>query len=143
MVLSFLSTLPGDIFLLQECALPFQQSYKQWQDMWPHGPSIWSGSNLNKSDGVAILIKKPQILVKGSTVIRDGRNLLALLSFLGKDFKVVNIYGHSEKNDKYDLFKDMQSHLLGNLPLILAGDFNCVLKKEDRKRAGEEFKTDT
>jgi len=46
------------------------------------------------------------------------------------------------KNDRYDLFKDMQSHLLGNLPLILAGDFNCVLKKEYRKRAGEEFKTD-
>lgn len=142
MVLSFLSTLPVDMFLLQECALPFQQSYKQWEDIWPHGPSFWSGSNLNKSDGVALLIKNPQILVKGSTVIRDGRILLALLSFLGKDFKVVNIYGHSEKNDRYDLFKDMQPHLLGRIPIILAGDFNCIVSKNDRVGGGEVSKLD-
>ncbi len=43
--------------------------------------SIWSGSNFNKNDGVAILINNLNILVKGSTVVRDGRALLANLTF--------------------------------------------------------------
>ncbi len=141
-ILSFLSTFPSDIFLLQECSLPFLTNYKKCEDKWPHGPSIWSGSNTNKADGVAILIKNPQILVKGSTVVRDGRAVLLNLSFLGRGFNVLNIYGYPEKNDRYDLFKDMQFHLLGKMPLIFAGDFNCILQRKDRKGAAEDFKED-
>ncbi|KAG1925665.1 zinc finger CCHC domain-containing protein [Pimephales promelas] len=59
--------------LEQECALPFLKNYKKWEDKWLQGmaASIWSGSNQNKADGVAILIKNTQILVKGSTILRD------------------------------------------------------------------------
>lgn len=70
-ILSFLSNFKSDVFLLQECALPFLNHYRAWEDKWPH-KSIWSGSNLNKNDGVAILIKNPSILVKASTVVTDG-----------------------------------------------------------------------
>ncbi|XP_036823989.1 uncharacterized protein LOC110518727 [Oncorhynchus mykiss] len=68
-VLSFLERFNSDVFLLQECGLPFLSSYRKWEDKWRHGPSIWSGSNFNKNDGVAILIKTPQVVVKGSTVV--------------------------------------------------------------------------
>ncbi|XP_031692493.1 uncharacterized protein LOC116376440 [Oncorhynchus kisutch] len=68
-VLSFLERFNSDVFLLQECGLPFLSSYRKWEDKWQHGPSIWSGSNFNKNDGVAILIKTPQVVVKGSTVV--------------------------------------------------------------------------
>jgi len=110
-VLNFLSTQPSDLFLLQECALPFLKNYKKWEDKWLQGPSLWSGSNQNKADGVAILIKNKQILVKGSTILRDGRALLASMTFLGRDFNVLNFYGNTEKNDRYSLLEDMQPHL--------------------------------
>ena len=75
-VLSFLKTIKSDVFLLQECGLPFQPQYRKWEDMWPH-PSILSGPNFNKNDGVAILINNSRVLLKGSTVVRDGRAFLA------------------------------------------------------------------
>lgn len=65
-VLSFLKSFKSDVFLLQECALPFLKNYREWEK-WPQGTSIWSGSNENRADGVAILINNPLVQVKGST----------------------------------------------------------------------------
>jgi hypothetical protein len=62
------------VFLLQGVVYPFFPSYSKWEDKWQHGPSIWSGSSFNKNDGVAILIKTPQV-VRGSTVVVAGRAL--------------------------------------------------------------------
>ena len=56
-VLAFLGGVQADIICLQECWLPFW-SYRPWEKRWPHGPSLWSGSDDNKCDGVAVLIKK-------------------------------------------------------------------------------------
>jgi exonuclease III len=141
-VLSFLKTFKSDVFLLQECGLPFLTNYRKWEEIWTPGHSIWSGSNFNKNDGVAILIKNPNILVKGSTVVRDGRAILANLTFLGKDFNILNVYGFTDKNNRYELLEDLQPHMLGRAPLVVAGDFNCVLTKKDRKRVGDDFKVD-
>ena len=87
MILSFLNNFKSDVFLIQECALPFLKHCRKWEDKWPQ-KSLWSGSNENKNDGVAILIKNPAILVKGSMVVRDGRALLAHLTFMGRDFNL-------------------------------------------------------
>lgn len=140
-VLSFLNSFKSDVFLIQECGLPFLTNYRQWEEMWPQ-KSIWSGSNENKNDGVAILINNPLVTVKGSTVVRDGRALLAHLTFMGQDFNLLNIYGFTEKNDRYELLEDLQSHMLGQKPFVLGGDFNCVLSRKDRKGAGDDFKVD-
>lgn len=140
-VLSFLTSSKSDVFLIQECGLPFLKNYKPWEEMWPQA-SIWSGSNGNKNDGVAILIKNPEVLVKDSTVVREGRALLAHLTFMGQDFNLLNIYGFNKKNDRYDLLEDLQSHMLGTAPLVVGGDFNCILSRKDRKGAGEDFKVD-
>ena len=141
-VLTFLSTVKSDVILLQECGLPFKNSYFKWEQMWSHGPSYWSGSNENKNDGVAVLINNPHVLVKGCTAFRNGRVLLLNLTFLGKDFKVINVYGFSDKHERFTLLEDLQSHLLGRAPLILAGDFNSVLTRADRRGAGVDFKVD-
>lgn len=71
-ILSFVQTLNSDIFLLQECALPFEKNYRRWEEQWGQLPSVWSGSNYNRAEGVAILIKNPHLLVKGSTVVKNG-----------------------------------------------------------------------
>ena len=140
-VLSFLNSYKSDVFLIQECSLPFLTHYRQWEELWPQ-TSLWSGSNQNKNDGVAILIKNPQILVKGSTVVKDGRALLVHLTFMGKDFNVLNIYGFNDKNDRYDLLEELQPHMLGRAPLVVGGDFNCILNKSDRRRTGNDFTLD-
>ncbi len=142
MVLSFLNSFKSDVFLLQECSLPFLENYNRWRDAWPPGTSLWSGSNQNKSDGVAILIKNPSVVVKGSTVVRDGRAILAHLTYMGRDFNLLNIYGFNNKNDRYDLLEELQPHMLGRVPLVLGGDFNCILCRQDRRGAGEDFKVD-
>lgn len=140
--LSLLKSFKSDIFLLQECALPFNKSYRKWEELWTNGPSVWSGSNFNRNDGVAILINNANILVKGNTVVREGRALLANLTFLDRDFNILNVYGFNEKNERQELLEDLQSHLLGRNPLILAGDFNCVLSQKDRKGVGSDFRED-
>lgn len=141
-IFSFLQSVDSDVFLLQECNLPFLKKYSKWEGMWPPGTSLFSGSNQNRSDGVAILIKNPLISVKGSTVVRDGRALLARLSFMDNIFNLLNIYGFNDKNDRYDLLEELQSHMLGRVPLVIGGDFNCVLNRKDRRGAGEDFKID-
>ena len=142
MVLSFLETVKADVFLLQECSLPFLKSYREWEEKWPGRPSIWSGSNENRADGVAVLINNPHILVKGSTVVRDGRALLTHLTYLGRDFNLLNVYGFNDKHSRYDLLEDLQPHMLGRDPLVVGGDFNCVLSRKDRRGAGEDFRVD-
>ena len=111
--------------------------------MWTPGPSIWSGSNFNRADGVGILIKNSHILVKGSTVVRPGRALLTHLTFLDRDFNILNVYGFTDKKERLQLLEDLQPHMLGRAPLVVAGDFNCVLSRSDRKGKGEDFKVDT
>ncbi|XP_052397071.1 uncharacterized protein LOC127944814 isoform X19 [Carassius gibelio] len=49
------------------------------EELWSAGASIWSGSNFNKNDGVAVLINNPNILVKGSTVVSPPRWFLGKL----------------------------------------------------------------
>ena len=44
-VLAFLGGVQADIICLQECWLPFRRSYRPWEKRWPHGPSLWSGSD--------------------------------------------------------------------------------------------------
>lgn len=125
-ILSLLKSFKSDLFLLQECSLPFLTRYKKMEELWSSGASIWSGSNFNKNYGVAVLINNPNILVKGSTVVRQGRVLLVNLTFLDRDFNVLNVYGFTEKNERYELLEDLQPHMLGRAPLMVAGDFNCV-----------------
>ncbi len=115
--------------------MPFLLNYRQWEELWIPRLSIWNGSNFNKNDGVAILINNPNILVKGSTEVRDGWAILANLTF-----HVLNVYGFKGKNLRYELLEDLQPHMLGRAPLVVTGDFNCVLSKTDRKKVGENSK---
>ncbi|XP_052449669.1 uncharacterized protein LOC128011379 [Carassius gibelio] len=78
-ILSFLKSFKSDLFLLQECSLPFLTRYTKMEELWSAGASIWSGSNFNKNDGVAVLINNPNILVKGSTVVSPPRWFLGKL----------------------------------------------------------------
>ena len=64
------------------------------------------------------------------------------MTFIGQDFNLLNIYGFTEKHDRYDLLEELQSHMLGRIPLVFGGDYNCILNRNYRKRAERDFKID-
>ncbi|KAJ8353021.1 hypothetical protein AAFF_G00121140 [Aldrovandia affinis] len=65
-VLTFLEGVSADIICLQECGLPFRSSYGEWERKWPLGPSLWSGSEENPADGVAVLVRNRGVEVVGA-----------------------------------------------------------------------------
>lgn len=141
-IFTLLENTNTDIFLLQECGLPFLTNYSKWQATWPRGPSIWSGSNENKADGVVVLVKNLHVKVKGSTVVSAGRALLTNLTYVGQDFKILNIYGPNDVHERCELLDNIQPHLMGRTPLVVAGDFNCVLERMGRQGAADDFRVD-
>ncbi|KAJ8352503.1 hypothetical protein SKAU_G00239790 [Synaphobranchus kaupii] len=46
-------------------------SLKEWERRWLQGPSLWSGSEENRSDGEAVLVHNSQVEVTGS-MVSDG-----------------------------------------------------------------------
>ena len=141
-VMGFLETVKADIICLQECGLPFRSSYGEWERRWPHGPSMWSGSDNNRADGVAVLTHNSLVRVVGHTVVEPGRVLVVSLSFGGVAFRVVNVYAPALKQDRFQLLHGLSPHLLGRVPLLLVGDFNCVLGREGRRGFGSDFRLD-
>ena len=57
-------------------------------------------------------------------------------------FNLLNSYGFTDKNNRSELLKELQPHMLGRLPSVVGGDFNCILSRQDRKGTGEDFKVD-
>ena len=141
-VMGFLETVKADIICLQECGLPFRSSYGEWERRWPHGPSVWSGSDNNRADGVAVLTHNSLVRVVGHTVVEPGRVLVVSLSFGGVAFRVVNVYAPALKQDRFQLLHGLSPHLLGRVPLLLVGDFNCVLGREGCRGFGSDFRLD-
>lgn len=53
----YLKTLDFDICFLQECGIDTGLDYNYLKNDWKWGPSVWSGSNDNKSTGVGLLCR--------------------------------------------------------------------------------------
>ncbi|KAJ1149787.1 hypothetical protein NDU88_002592 [Pleurodeles waltl] len=70
---------------MQECGIPYTQSYSQLERQWTHGPSFWSGGNNCKSSGVAILIKGRHFTINRVTEQVNGRVLVVDGSWSGMD----------------------------------------------------------
>lgn len=128
----FFSTVQADIFLLQECGVEFKLQYEELENDWKYGQSVWSGENGVKNSGVGILIKNKSVEIISVTYIEPGRAILIKVSFMGKDIKIINIYGSVRKNERCDLFEKVKLFLMGQEPVLVMGDFNCILRLGDR-----------
>lgn len=138
-IFPYLKSIQADIFCLQECCIPHQRDYYKWEAKWCF-KSLWSGSNENKNDGVAILVNSQHITIEKSIIIRPGRAQLVEIKCRGNTVKILNIYGYNEKEERFQLFRDLEQYVMGRDPTIICGDFNCVLEKEDRLNPHEDFK---
>ena len=112
--------------------MEFKLHYDDLERDWKYGPSLWSGENGVKNSGVGILIKNKDVEIISVTHIEPGRAILVKVLFMGKEMKIINIYGSVRKNERCDLFEKLKLFLMGQEPVLVMGDFNCILRLGDR-----------
>ncbi|XP_066554865.1 uncharacterized protein LOC136744565 [Amia ocellicauda] len=133
-VLNSLAGMKADIICLQECGIPFQKEYKDLRDTWTLGESFWSGSNVSRADGIAVLLKNPFIEVKAFKVIEAGRLASLDFKYKGAVLRLVNVYAPTSQRERVLFLPQLRPLLIGTLPVIISGDFNCALRDVDRSK---------
>ncbi|KAJ1149826.1 hypothetical protein NDU88_002630 [Pleurodeles waltl] len=103
--LSFLAAQNHDVCFLQECGIPYAQSYSQLERQWTHGPSFWVTEQVN------------------------GRVLVVDSSWSGEPVRLINVYAPPEKNERLEMFR-MQ--LVTFRTILMGGDFNCTVELDGR-----------
>ncbi|KAJ8015985.1 hypothetical protein DPEC_G00002400 [Dallia pectoralis] len=137
-VLGHLTTKPADIFLLQDCGIPYKEMDGLLEEGWTLGSSFWSGSNIARADGVGILMTNPYIRPKASRVVESGRILVLDLEIQGSPLRVINVYGPTNVPERVSLYRKLRSLLLVSTPVLVGGDFNCALRDENRSKPSRD-----
>lgn len=138
-VLDFLKNRKGDIFLLQECWIPYQDNYCKYEEMWDSGLSVWSGDNSNRAAGVAILFKGKGFDIRAIRRVVDGRLLVVDVDWCGVKVRLINVYCPVDLPERLDLLSRLSPLLVCNFNIIIGGDFNCLISKKDRKSQTEFY----
>ena len=79
-----------------------------------------------------ILFKGPDFRVQRVQRIREGRLLCVDFAYLNVNLRIINVYCPVELQERLELINDIQALLLSSRGTILGGDFNCLVRKEDR-----------
>lgn len=132
-VFSFLYNEGHDIALLQECNISYKFNYRPFQDRWKYSYSIWSGDNKNRSSGVVILFRGWHFEIQQVQEVVNGRLLYVDVKLNGTPFRIINVYYPPDVQERKEILKDIASILICGREVIMGGDFNCIIAKEDRK----------
>ena len=133
---NFLHSEGNDIFLLQECNIPFKDNYKSFEERWSHGLSIWSGDNDNRSSGVAVLFKGWRVNIKRVQHIIQGRVLCIDIELNNACVRIINVYCPADLQKRLETLTAIQPFLVCASEVILGGDFNCLVDAKDRLSTG-------
>jgi len=140
-VFRHLSTQPADIYLLQECAIPYKEMDALLEGEWTRGDSLWSGSNTARADGVGMLVANPFLRRTSHRVVESGRILVVDLEVRGSPLRVINIYGPTNVAERVSLYAKLRPLLMTPMPVVVGGDFNCALRDEDRSKPRKDRST--
>lgn len=118
-----------DILLLQETYIHRVSQIKSF-DATFHTRSYWS-FGASGSRGVAIVLM-PRFT---GSVLRYSRDSDGRLLWMDLDsgIRIVNVYAPNQCNSQKDFFAALDNHLVGPSRVVLVGDFNCVLDRNDRR----------
>lgn len=128
----------ADIICLQECGIENLSGIKEWQK----GVAVWAPSSTSRSEGVGVLINNPNLKVMSYEEVIPGRCLSVILDYLGEQLRVINCYAPTDKNARKEFLKVLRLYLPGRVATVVAGDFNCVRRKNERQGAGGEGSVD-
>uniref|UniRef100_A0A803JP76 Reverse transcriptase domain-containing protein n=1 Tax=Xenopus tropicalis TaxID=8364 RepID=A0A803JP76_XENTR len=131
-VYDFLGKSNFDVLFLQETRLTDGTEIFNAKREWQFGPSFWSIAE-ESAGGVGILFKGHfDLKIKRFLEIRIGRCILLDVHFQGEMFRLINVYGPHTIAERKELLGEIKPFLCVSCPVILAGDFNEVLKPGDR-----------
>ncbi|KAI0519689.1 hypothetical protein KFK09_007144 [Dendrobium nobile] len=89
------------------------------------------------SGGLMVLWRKD--LASFTIIESSSQIILGLLNVTGKgSWKVASVYGSTNVQERRNLWVDLEKHCTGNLPMVVGGDFNCVMSQAE-KRGGKRF----
>ena len=138
-VIQWGKTFDVDIFLLQETFLHSPKDYDAFKSKWG-GPVFFSPSLSHLSGGVAIAFNARHNW-SISQVKRDsiGRCLSLLCTIHDISFRICNVHAPCHTSERKEYLDNVISFVNGNYPLILAGDFNCVMENIDSSSVSANF----
>ena len=124
-----------DFCFLQETHCSSKFTANNWNREWG-GTFFWSfGSSCSR--GVGIWIKSGLNLEIISTdKDSEGRCLFILLKINDVTVRLANVYAPNKESEPRRFFSSLHHYLVGNCPVILGGDFNCVQNLNLDKRGG-------
>ena len=121
-----------DVLLLQETFLCTDSDYRYFKSQW-EGPVFYSPSISSHSGGVAIAFS-PMFNCNFSQVSSDynGRLISVLGSFNNTSVRFCSVYAPNSPIDRKVFFRSIFKYTRGASPVILGGDFNCIVDNLDR-----------
>ncbi|KAJ8034820.1 hypothetical protein HOLleu_21822 [Holothuria leucospilota] len=110
-------------------SLPFSDHNPVYLDL----ELICSNRRSNRSGGVVIAIKD-RFRCEIPDIRKDtsGRCISVLYTTADTSFRVCNIYAPNSPSERKMFFNELYVHTRGSNPIILGGDFNCVIDPIDR-----------
>ncbi|XP_020672717.1 uncharacterized protein LOC110092487 [Dendrobium catenatum] len=89
------------------------------------------------SGGIMVIWRND--LVDFSVIEASSQMILGKLEAHGKgSWIVASVYGSTDANERKRLWIDIERHCSTDLPMVVGGDFNCVLFQSE-KRGGKKF----
>ena len=127
-----------DLVLLQETHSSDDAAVRRW--MAEAGNEAWRGQafwhhGTSASRGVAVLVRGSSAVKDAKVTYKDtsGRILRVEFMYAGLHMAVVNVYAPSVAAERAAFFRDaLPLAMDGGGAVLLAGDFNCVCRAEDR-----------
>ena len=124
-----------DVCYLKETHCSSKFTANNWNRKWG-GTFFWSFGS-NRSKGVGIWIRSGLNLKSISTdKDSEGRLLFILIKINNVTIRLANIYAPVIPSERRLFFNSLHHYLVGNCPVILGGDFNCVQNINLDKRGG-------
>ena len=100
------------------------------------GLFFWSFGS-NRSKGVGIWIRSGlNLQIISTDKDSEGRLLFILIKINNVTIRLANIYAPVIPSERRLFFNSLHHYLVGNCPVILGGDFNCVQNINLDKRRG-------
>ncbi|KAI0496466.1 hypothetical protein KFK09_022783 [Dendrobium nobile] len=89
------------------------------------------------SGGLMVLCRKD--LASFTIIESSSQMILGLLNVTGRgSWKIASVYGSTSRLEIRKLWIDLEKHCTGNPPMVVGGDFNCVMSQA-KKRGGKRF----
>ena len=132
-VIQWLKVFSFDIVLLQELFLSSAADYSPFRRQW-EGPVYFSPSLSNHSGSVGIALSgRHQWNISQVRQDDRGRCISIQCSLQNSLFRICNVHCPNTPRERKEFLSNLDLFVRGPNPLILGGDFNCVMDVIDRE----------